>query len=72
MASPEPNDHPEGTERAAAVQDDAPPCPIYDELSGRPCGKPMEPDTLTCKEHGTRSSSTQISRLDAARRRYGV
>ena len=48
------------------------PCPVYDEHARRPCGKPIEPGTLTCKEHDTRSSSTQISRLDAARRRYGV
>jgi len=52
--------------------DDSIPCPVYDNLEGRPCGQPTEKDTLTCKEHRTRSSSTQISRLDAARKRDGV
>ena len=56
----------------ADADDDAVPCPIYDAQTGRQCGKPTERGTLTCKEHDTRSSSTQISRLDAARRRYGV
>jgi hypothetical protein len=56
----------------ANAHEDAIPCPVYDERTGQQCGKPTEPDTLTCKEHDTRSSSTQISRLDAARRRYGV
>ncbi len=56
----------------AHAGDDAIPCPVYDERTGRQCGKPTEPGTLTCKEHDTRSSSTQISRLDSARRRYGV
>jgi len=55
-----------------ATDQEAMPCPVYDQLTGRPCEQPMEPDRLTCKEHDTRSSSTQISRLDAARRRYGV
>lgn len=53
-------------------EDDSIPCPVYDDLQGRPCGEPTQPGTLTCKAHSTRSSSTQISRLDAARRRYGV
>jgi len=57
---------------APRVDENAMPCPVYDQLSGQPCGKPMEPERLTCKEHDTRSSSTQISRLDSARRRYGV
>ena len=52
--------------------DDSIPCPVYDEFAGRPCGDPTEPGTLTCKAHDTRQSSTQISRLDAARKRYGV
>jgi len=56
----------------AATNEEAMPCPVYDQMTGRPCGEPMAPDRLTCKEHDTRSSSTQISRLDAARRRYGV
>jgi len=72
MARPENTDKTEATAESRAIDDDATPCPIYDQLSGRPCGKPMEPDRLTCKEHDTRSSSTQISRLDSARRRYGV
>ena len=72
MARPEKNDESGMNEKAREADDDALPCPVYDDLTGRPCGKPMEPDTLTCKDHDTRSSSTQISRLDAARRRYGV
>jgi len=72
MACPENDDKAEIDKNTQPVDDDATPCPIYDQLTDRPCGKPMEPGTLTCKEHATRSSSTQISRLDAARRRYGV
>lgn len=52
--------------------DDSIPCPVYDQDAERPCGEPTESGTLTCKAHKTRSSSTQISRLDSARRRYGV
>jgi hypothetical protein len=72
MAPSEQNDNAERNKPTSAVDDDALPCPVYDELTGRPCGKPMQTNTLTCKDHATRSSSTQISRLDAARRRYGV
>ena len=72
MARTENDEKAETKKNTGLVDDDAMPCPIYDQLTDRPCGKPMEPGTLTCKEHATRSSSTQISRLDAARRRYGV
>ncbi len=72
-SEPEPKGAREAPRGAAPDDDDdVIPCPVYDAHAGRPCGKPTEPGTLTCKDHATRSSSTQISRLDAARRRYGV
>ncbi len=52
--------------------DDSVPCPVYDDSYGRPCGEPIEPGTLTCVKHRVRSTSTQVSRMDNARRRYGV
>jgi hypothetical protein len=46
-------------------------CSVYDQMRGRPCGEPAEPDSLTCKNHRARPTRTQLSRLDAARKRYG-
>jgi hypothetical protein len=46
-------------------------CSVYDQMRGRPCGEPAEPDSLTCKAHRARPTRTQLSRLDAARKRYG-
>ena len=51
--------------------EDAFPCPVYDNARGRPCGDPVESDTLTCLKHRSRPTRTQVSRNDAARRRYG-
>ena len=48
------------------------PCPVFDPLQARPCGEPCEAGTLTCKEHRARPTRTEISRQDAARKRYGV
>jgi len=50
--------------------DDSFPCPVYDDFSGSPCGEPTEPGALTCAEHRVRSTATQVSRMDNARRRY--
>lgn len=55
----------------AADDDDAIPCAVFDEQRGRPCGEPVESDTLTCAKHRVRPTRTQISRNDAARRRFG-
>ena len=51
--------------------DDDIPCAIFDDQRGRPCGAPVESGTLTCSKHRVRSTRTQISRVDAARRRGG-
>jgi hypothetical protein len=45
-------------------------CAVFDEMRGRPCGQPVEPGTLTCVKHRARPTRTQVSRNDAARRRY--
>ncbi len=50
--------------------DDTIPCPVYDDFARRPCGEPAKPGALTCAKHAARSSSTQVSRMDNARRRY--
>lgn len=47
------------------------PCPVFDDSRGRPCGDPVEAGTLTCSKHRVRATKTQISRNDAARRRFG-
>ena len=47
------------------------PCPVFDQMRGRPCGEPAEADSLTCKTHRARPTRTQLSRIDAARKRYG-
>ena len=52
--------------------DDSFPCPVYDDSMGRPCGEPTQPGTLTCAKHRVRATSTELSRMDNARRRYGV
>ena len=52
------------------TDDDSIPCPVYDEFAGRPCGEPTQPGALTCATHRVLSSSTQVSRMDNARRRY--
>lgn len=59
---PEPDDE--------LLDDDCFPCPFYDDFAGRPCGEPTEPGKLTCARHSTRSSATEVSRMDNARRRY--
>jgi hypothetical protein len=46
-------------------------CSVFDQVRGRPCGEPAEPDSLTCKAHRARPTRTQLSRIDAARKRYG-
>lgn len=46
-------------------------CPVFDESRGRPCGAPVEAGTLTCLRHRARPTRTQLSRNDAARKRYG-
>jgi hypothetical protein len=46
-------------------------CAVYDDSRGRPCGEVVESGTLTCAKHRVRQTRTQISRNDAARRRYG-
>ena len=46
-------------------------CSVFDQMRGRPCGEPAEPDSLTCKVHRARPTRTQLSRIDAARKRYG-
>jgi hypothetical protein len=46
-------------------------CPVFDQVRGRPCGEPAEEDSLTCKVHRARPTRTQLSRIDAARKRYG-
>ena len=51
--------------------DDTVYCSVFDQARGRPCGEPAEPDSLTCKAHRARPTRTQLSRLDAARKRYG-
>jgi len=51
--------------------DEAVLCSVFDPQSGRPCGQPAEAETLTCRVHRARPTRTQISRNDAARRRYG-
>ena len=45
-------------------------CAVFDDSRGRPCGQPVEPGTLTCVKHRARPTRTQVSRNDAARRRY--
>ena len=50
--------------------DDSIPCPVYDDHARRPCGEPTEPGALTCANHRVRSTSTEVSRMDNARRRY--
>ena len=54
-----------------APDDDTFPCPVYDDFEGRPCGEPTEPDGLTCSKHRVRATTTEVSRMDNARRRYG-
>lgn len=46
-------------------------CSVFDQMRGRPCGEPAEADSLTCKAHRARPTRTQLSRIDAARKRYG-
>ncbi len=46
-------------------------CSVFDQTRGRPCGEPAEPDSLTCRVHRVRPTRTQLSRIDAARKRYG-
>jgi hypothetical protein len=46
-------------------------CSVFDQMRGRPCGELAEPDSLTCKVHRARPTRTQLSRIDAARKRYG-
>jgi hypothetical protein len=50
--------------------DDSIPCPVYDDFARRPCGEPSVPGQLTCVTHRVRSTATQVSRMDTARRRY--
>ena len=45
-------------------------CAVFDDSRGRPCGEPVEAGTLTCVKHRARPTRTQVSRNDAARRRY--
>jgi hypothetical protein len=61
------------TEPAPAADDDLGDisCAVFDEARGRPCGEPVEAGTLTCAKHRVRATKTQISRNDAARRRFG-
>lgn len=59
-------------EGSVSGADDTPiSCAVYDEMRGRPCGEPVESGTLTCTKHRVRATRTQISRNDAARRRFG-
>lgn len=56
---------------APRADDDATLCAVFDDQRGRPCGQPVEAGTLTCAKHRVRPTRTQISRNDAARRRFG-
>ena len=51
--------------------DDPVVCSVFDQMRGRPCGEPAETESLTCKVHRVRPTRTQLSRIDAARKRYG-
>jgi hypothetical protein len=62
---------PQAPEPVRKPDDDAIPCAIFDDMRGRPCGEPVEAGTLTCSKHRARQTRTQISRVDAARRRGG-
>lgn len=57
-------------EAAGGARDDEIACAVFDDSRGRPCGEPVEPGTLTCVKHRARPTRTQVSRNDAARRRY--
>lgn len=70
-AAPEPESKAAPAVKAASADEDAIPCPIFDDQRGRPCGGPCEDGTLTCSKHRVRQTRTQISRVDAARRRGG-
>jgi hypothetical protein len=56
--------------RPAAETDSSITCAVFDDVRGRPCGEPVEVGTLTCPKHRARPTRTQVSRNDAARRRY--
>ncbi len=66
-----PPPEPKAAAAASATDDDAISCSIFDDQRGRPCGVPVEDGTLTCAKHRVRQTRTQISRVDAARRRGG-
>lgn len=69
---PAPNADPVVRDAAAdAADDEAICCSVFDPHAGRPCGSPVEAGTLTCAKHRVRPTRTQVSRTDAARRRYG-
>ena len=57
-------------DRTAAATDEDIACAVFDDSKGRPCGEPVEAGTLTCVKHRARPTRTQVSRNDAARRRY--